>query len=84
MEKRIDLRIVKTRNNLYQTLISLMSDKPFEEIKVSDICEKALVNRSTFYSHYSDKYELLSSLIDTLKDSLEKELEKETKLQTFQ
>lgn len=80
MEKRIDLRIVKTRNNLYQTLISLMSDKPFEEIKVSDICEKALVNRSTFYSHYSDKYELLSSLIDTLKDSLEKELEKNTSM----
>ena len=73
MDKKIDLRIIKTKNNLYQTLIKLMSDRPFEEIKVSDICEKALVNRSTFYSHYSDKYELLSSYIDTLKESLEKD-----------
>ena len=29
-------------------------DKTFEEIKVSDICKKALINRSTFYSHYND------------------------------
>ena len=78
MNKKIDLRVIKTKNNLYQTLIELMSDMPFEEIKVSDICERALVNRSTFYSHYSDKYELLSSYIDTLKESLEKELEKNT------
>ena len=80
MNKKTDLRVIKTKNNLYQTLIELMSDMPFEEIKVSDICEKALVNRSTFYSHYSDKYELLSSYIDTLKDSLEKELEKNTSI----
>ena len=80
MNKKTDLRIIKTKNNLYQTLIKLMSDRPFEEIKVSDICEKALVNRSTFYSHYSDKYELLSSYIDTLKESLEKELEKNTSI----
>ena len=80
MNKKTDLRVIKTKNNLYQTLIELMSDMPFEEIKFSDICEKALVNRSTFYSHYSDKYELLSSYIDTLKDSLEKELEKNTSI----
>ena len=80
MNKKTDLRVIKTKNNLYQTLIELMSDMPFEEIKVSDICDKALVNRSTFYSHYSDKYELLSSYIDTLKDSLEKELEKNTSI----
>lgn len=80
MNKKTDLRVIKTKNNLYQTLIELMSDMPFEEIKVSDICERALVNRSTFYSHYSDKYELLSSYIDTLKDSLEKELEKNTSI----
>ncbi len=65
-----DLRITKTKKLLYETLISLMEEKSFEEIKVSDICKKALINRSTFYSHYSDKYELFMELINTLKLSL--------------
>ena len=39
------------------------NDKTFEEIKVSDICKKALINISTFYSHYNDKYELLLNFI---------------------
>ena len=55
--EKIDFRIVKTKKVLYTTLIELMKEMPFEEIKVSDICTRALVNRSTFYSHYSDKYE---------------------------
>lgn len=65
-----DLRVTKTKKLLYETLISLMEEKSFEEIKVSDICKKALINRSTFYSHYSDKYELFMELINTLKLSL--------------
>lgn len=65
-----DLRVTKTKKLLYETLISLMEEKSFEVIKVSDICKKALINRSTFYSHYSDKYELFMELINTLKLSL--------------
>ena len=68
--KSNDLRVIKTKNALYNTLIELMKDHAFEEIKVSDICTKALINRSTFYAHYNDKYELLKDMIDNLKDSL--------------
>ncbi len=76
MEKKEDLRIIKTRKILYQTLIDLMKEKSFEEIKVSDICNRALINRSTFYSHYADKYELFSNYVNDLKDSLSEELQK--------
>lgn len=69
-----DLRIVKTKKALYETLLKLLAQKPFEEIKVSDICEEALVNRSTFYAHFSDKYELLAQYIEVLKESLLNEL----------
>lgn len=74
--KSNDLRVIKTKNALYNTLIELMKDHAFEEIKVSDICTKALINRSTFYAHYNDKYELLKDMIDNLKDSLTEELKK--------
>lgn len=69
-----DLRVIKTQNILYTTLLDLMKEKTFEEIKVSDICNHALINRSTFYAHYNDKYELFADLIQTLKDALSKEL----------
>ena len=76
MEKKKDLRIIKTQNLLYASLIKLMKDKSFEEIKVADICNEAYINRSTFYSHYNDKYELLVDFINELKNNLLSSLEK--------
>ena len=67
MKEKTDLRIIKTKKTLYNTLIKLMKDNNFEKIKISDICESALINRSTFYAHYEDKYDLLIDLIEDLK-----------------
>ena len=74
MEK-IDLRIMKTKKALYESLLSLLKENTFEDIKVSDICTKALVNRSTFYSHFSDKYELLSAFLSDMEKTLSDELD---------
>ena len=74
MTNKLDLRIIKTNNILYESLVNLLEEKTFEEIKVSDICQKALINRSTFYSHFNDKYELFMSLINNLKQELEADL----------
>lgn len=41
MEKKKDLRVIKTKKMIYTALVELMKEKTFEEIKVSDICEKA-------------------------------------------
>ena len=76
MVKKTDLRVIKTKNLIYNTLIELMKDKTFEEITVSAICNKALINRSTFYSHYEDKYDLLVDFINSLKDEFVTELNK--------
>ena len=75
-----DLRIIKTKKNLYDSLIKLMSVKEFEDIKVSDICSLALINRSTFYSHFNDKYELLNSFIFDLKEDLQEQISNSEKI----
>ena len=75
LKEKTDLRIVKTKKILFNSLLNLMKAKSFEKIKVSDICEEALVNRSTFYAHYDDKYELLIDLFEERKLSLLKVLE---------
>ena len=66
----MDLRILKTKKSLYDALLHLMGERTFEEIKVSEICHKAMTNRSTFYAHFEDKYALLNSLILDLKEEL--------------
>ena len=60
----VDLRVVKTRMAIEQAFIRLLADTPFERITVQNILDEALVNRKTFYSHYSDKYELADLLIE--------------------
>ena len=42
-----------------KALLSLLEKKPFEYITISEICEKAEVNRSTFYLHYENTSDLL-------------------------
>lgn len=76
MTNKNDLRVIKTNKALFNALLDLMKEKTFEEIKISDVCSKALINRSTFYAHYNDKYELLIELIDELKSNLLATLQK--------
>ena len=75
LKEKTDLRIVKTKKILFNSLLNLMKIKNFEKIKISDICEESLVNRSTFYAHYDDKYELLIDLFEERKLSLLKDFE---------
>ena len=39
MKNKIDLRIIKTNKVLFESLITLMEQKDFEKIKISDICD---------------------------------------------
>ena len=75
MQEKTDLRVIKTKKILFDSLLKLMKNKNFEKIKISDICEESLINRSTFYAHYEDKYELLIDLFEEQKIALLKKLE---------
>ncbi|HEY8410689.1 MAG TPA: TetR/AcrR family transcriptional regulator [Pyrinomonadaceae bacterium] len=60
-KKKIDARVRRTRDALGDALVALMQEKAFETITVQDVLDRAKVGRSTFYSHYSDKDDLLMS-----------------------
>lgn len=71
-----DLRMERTHKILCNALLELLNNHTFEEIRVKDICEKAMVHRSTFYTHFEDKNHLLTyglqdmiNLITSLKTS---------------
>jgi AcrR family transcriptional regulator len=64
LKKKTDARVRRTRDALGDALVALMQEKPFETITVQDVLDRAHVGRSTFYSHYSDKDDLLMSDVD--------------------
>jgi AcrR family transcriptional regulator len=61
LKKKTDARVRRTRDALGDALVALMQEKPFDTITVQDVLDRAKVGRSTFYSHYSDKDDLLMS-----------------------
>src|SRR6201988_3315043 len=58
-QEQEDLRVRRTHKLLWEALMAELTLRPFEEITVREICERAMVHRSTFYKHYEDKYALL-------------------------
>lgn len=61
--KRIN-QFERTDRDITNALLGLMDKKSFEKITIQDILEEALINRSTFYQHFPDKYAILERLQD--------------------
>ncbi len=59
-----DVRIQRTRRLLQQALIELSVEMGFATVTVRDITRRAMVNRSTFYRYYLDKFDLLNQYMD--------------------
>src|SRR6266567_8460358 len=54
-----DRQVQKTHNLLRGALVSLIAEKPYDSIVVKEILDRANVGRSTFYTHFRDKDDLL-------------------------
>ncbi|MGC3991777.1 MAG: TetR/AcrR family transcriptional regulator [Chthoniobacteraceae bacterium] len=60
---KIDPRILRTRQLLFQAFHSLLAEKTFDQISVQDVAERSTLNRATFYDHFTDKFALLEAMI---------------------
>ncbi len=56
---RTDRRVRRTRDSLHRALVELMIERGYDRITISEILTRADVGRSTFYTHYRDKDDLL-------------------------
>jgi AcrR family transcriptional regulator len=58
-ERSLDRRKIKTKAAIREAFISLIKEKGFKTLLVSDITEWAKIHRGTFYLHYQDKFDLM-------------------------
>ena len=57
-----DLRVIKTIEAIKQSFETLICEKDYEKITVTELCEKARINKKTFYHYYSTLDDLLSEM----------------------
>ena len=63
MQPKTDLRVIKTKANIKRVFIELLYREEFGKITVQEILDNALINRSTFYKYYTDKYDLAEQIV---------------------
>lgn len=63
LETQRDPRVQRSQQMIQEALMELAQTMPFQKISVSAIATAAGVNRSTFYEHYTDKYDLLEHVV---------------------
>ena len=72
-----DLRVIKTRRIIREALIGLLAEKEISHITITELSQRAMINRKTFYRHYDSvaevvselENEILSEFSETLKSS---------------
>lgn len=65
-----DRRVKYTRMVLSQSLLEILKERPIERVTVKEICDRADVNRTTFYVHYGSPQELLDSIRKEMYDEI--------------
>ena len=62
MGGKTDVRILKTKGKFRRALLDLLAVKGIGQISVCEICQKAGVNRNTFYAHYTSAEDLMKEV----------------------
>lgn len=66
----MDRRKRKTRIAIQNACIQLIQEKDFDAITISDIAERADINRATFYLHFIDKHDMLDQFEQEIMDEI--------------
>lgn len=66
----IDARVRYTRMIIEESFLELLSEKPLSRVTVTELCQRAELNRATFYKHYLDIPDLMEKLEEQLFDQL--------------
>jgi AcrR family transcriptional regulator len=74
--KKLDSRIVRSRRDLSNALEELLQEKNLDDISITEITDRAMVSKNTFYNNFVDKADLLSNLFRRYADSVETQLAK--------
>lgn len=62
MAQKENQRVALTKRLVKEGFLKLLKYKPIHQISIRELCEKAGINRSTFYNHFGSQYDVLSEI----------------------
>lgn len=72
MNKKTDLRVLRTQQSIRKAFYELLQEKGYEAITIQDLADRAMINRNTFYLHHQSKPDLLNTCMDELLGEVKK------------
>ena len=75
MNIKIDKRSQRTREALKKTLAQMMIKQNINDITIKNLVVLANINRSTFYLHYTDIFDLLQEMENDIISQIQKVLD---------
>ncbi|GHO63041.1 TetR family transcriptional regulator [Ktedonobacter sp. SOSP1-52] len=63
-QQKADRRSQRTYRLVNAAFAELVVEKPYDEILVQDILDRAGIGRTTFYAHYFDKEDVLNTIVE--------------------
>ncbi|MCD8142672.1 MAG: TetR/AcrR family transcriptional regulator [Clostridiales bacterium] len=75
MKQQYEQRVLATKRRIYSAFLQLMQEKAIHQISISELCRLADINRSTFYHHFGNQYDVLTELTEDFLAQLEEKLQ---------
>lgn len=72
IDRPLDLRIERTYKMLCDAFTRLLTSQRYEDITVSDLCDAAMIRRTTFYKHFASKAEFFAFYVKNLRDEFQR------------
>ena len=60
-----DIRIKKTVSSIRESFMDLIAEQDYEKITVKAVCDKAMINKKTFYVYFTSLEDLLADVMDS-------------------
>jgi AcrR family transcriptional regulator len=74
MKEKQDLRIIKSLQSIQDSFFQCVKEKPFSKITINDITRTAMINKTTFYNYYLDKYDLRKKIVDEVLEDFQRNI----------
>jgi len=74
MEKKTDLRVMRSKQAIRTAFLHQLEERGYNAITIQGLTEEAMINRNTFYLHYENKQMLMLATSDECLHQLESRL----------